>query len=86
MVKAQVDYTGQLLPGMYARMLIPAGIERLLVVPKERVIGYGQLDIVWVVSDGEVDRRFIRTGREVRPGVLEVISGLKAGEMILPHR
>ena len=86
MVKAQVDYTGQLLPGMYARMLIPAGIESLLLVPKDRVIDYGQLDIVWVAGNGAVDRRFIRTGREIRPGVLEVVSGLEAGEKVLPRK
>lgn len=84
MVKAQVDYSGQLLPGMYARMLIPAGMETLLLVPKDRVVDYGQLDIVWVDHNGAVDRRFIRTGREIRPGVLEVISGLEVGEQILP--
>ena len=86
MVKAQVDYTGQLLPGMYARMLIPAGTQNLLLVPKDRVIEYGQLDIVWVTANGDSDRRFIRTGREVRPGVLEVVSGLEAGEKVLAPR
>jgi len=86
MVKAQVDYSGQLLPGMYARMLIPAGTENLLLVPADRVVNYGQLDIVWVVRDGFVDRRFIRTGREVRPGMLEVVSGLEEGEQALPPR
>jgi membrane fusion protein (multidrug efflux system) len=86
MVKAQIDYSGQLMPGMYARMLIPAGRETLLLVPKDRVVDYGQLDIVWVSRNGEVDRRFIRTGREIRPGVLEVVSGLEAGEQILSPR
>lgn len=86
MVKAQVEYDGQLLPGMYARMLIPAGTESLLLVPADRVVNYGQLDIVWVLSDANVDRRFIRTGREVRPGMLEVISGLVEGEQVLPPR
>ena len=86
MVKAQLDYGGQLLPGMYARMLIPTGTESLLLVPAERIVNYGQLDIVWVLSDGVVDRRFIRTGREVRPGMLIVISGLTEGEQILPAR
>jgi len=38
------------------------------------------------VQDGIVDRRFIRTGREVRPGMLEVISGLELGEQVLPPR
>jgi membrane fusion protein (multidrug efflux system) len=84
MVKAQVDYSGQLLPGMYARMLVPAGLETLLLVPKDRVIDYGQLDIVWVENEGQVDRRFIRTGREIRPGVIEVLSGLEVGEKVLP--
>lgn len=86
MVKAQVNYSGRLLPGMYARMLIPAGRESLLLVPRDRVVNYGQLDIVWIVQDGIVDRRFIRTGREVRPGMLEVISGLELGEQVLPPR
>jgi membrane fusion protein (multidrug efflux system) len=86
MVKAQVDYSAQLLPGMYARMLIPAGTESLLLVPADRLVNYGQLEIVWVVSGGFVDRRFIRTGREARPGMLEVISGLEEGEQVLPPR
>jgi len=86
MAKAQVDYSGQLLPGMYARMLIPAGIESLLLVPVDRVVNYGQLNIVWVESNGFVDRRFIRTGREVRPGMVEVISGLAKDERVLPSR
>ena len=86
MVKAQLDYGGQLLPGMYARMLIPTRTENLLLVPADRVVNYGQLDIVWVVDDGRVDRRFVRTGREVRPGMLLVISGLSEGEQVLPAR
>lgn len=84
MVKAQVDGGGTLLPGMYARMLIPAGAEELVLVPADRVVSYGQLQIVWVVSEGHVDRRFIRTGREVRPGMLEVLSGLDAGDAVIP--
>jgi RND family efflux transporter MFP subunit len=86
MVKAQVDYSGQLLPGMYARMLVPAGTETLLLAPADRVVSYGQLNIVWVISNDRIDRRFIRIGREVRPGMLEVISGLEENEMILPPR
>lgn len=86
MVKAQIEYSGQLLPGMYARMLVPAGTESLLLVPADRVVSYGQLNIVWVIHNGRIDRRFIRTGREVRPGMLEVISGLEENEMILPPR
>ena len=84
MVRAQVDDDGSLLPGMYARLLVPAGTRRLLLVPTERVVNYGQLNIVWVLSDGNVNRRFIRTGREVLPGMLEVLAGLEDGELLVP--
>jgi len=84
MVKASTDYSGQLLPGMYARMLVPAGTRSALLVPEDRVISYGQLDLVWVSGEGGIERRFIRTGRVLRPGMREVISGLAEGEWILP--
>ena len=86
MVKAQIDYSGQLLPGMYARMQVPAGTRSMLLVPEERILHYGQLDLVWVGTQAGVERRFVRTGREVRPGMLEVLSGLAEGERILPPR
>ena len=86
MVTAQIDYSGQLLPGMYARMQVPAGTRSMLLVPEERILHYGQLDLVWVGTQAGVERRFVRTGREVRPGMLEVLSGLAEGERILPPR
>ena len=84
MVRARVEYDGQLLPGMYARLLVPAGRESLLLVPQDLVTEYGQLDIVWVIEDGRTDRRFIRAGREISPGMIEVISGLEEGDRLLP--
>lgn len=84
MVKAQIDYSGQLLPGMYARMRVPAGTRSVLLVPADRVLNYGQLDLVWVSGEGGVQRRFIRSGREIRPGMVEVISGLAEGDQVLP--
>ena len=86
MVKARVEFDGQLLPGMYARLLVPASRESLILVPVNRVTKYGQLDIVWVQSNGQTDRRFIRAGREAEPGMLEVISGLEEGELVVLPR
>ncbi len=84
MVRARVEYDKQLLPGMYARLLVPAGRQSLLLVPKELVTEYGQLDIVWVIDNGRTDRRFIRAGREISTGMIEVISGLEEGDRLLP--
>jgi multidrug efflux pump subunit AcrA (membrane-fusion protein) len=84
MVRASIDYDGQLLPGMYARLLVPAGRENLLLVPQDLVSEYGQLDVVWVRNDGRTDRRFIRVGRNISPNMIEVISGLEEGDQLLP--
>jgi RND family efflux transporter MFP subunit len=86
MIKARVEYDGQLLPGMYARLLVPASRESLVLVPADRVSKYGQMDIVWVQSNGQTNRRFIRAGREVQPGMLEVISGLEEGDLVVLPR
>ena len=83
MVRASVEYDGQLLPGMYARLLVPAGRESLLLIPQDLVAEYGQLDIVWLIKDGHTDRRFIRAGRKIPPDMIEVISGLEEGDRLL---
>ena len=86
MVKARLDFDEQLLPGMYARMLVPASRENLIMIPPGYVSRYGQLDIVWVQSKGETKRRFIRAGREVEPGLMAVLSGLEEGELVVRPR
>jgi RND family efflux transporter MFP subunit len=83
LVKASISYQEQLLPGMYARLLVPAGEQELLYVPKERVGHVGQLSMVWVSENGVVQRRYIRLGKEHKEGYVAVIAGIKAGDKIL---
>jgi RND family efflux transporter MFP subunit len=86
MVKASLDYDERLLPGMYARLLVPASRENLILIPADYVRQYGQLDIVWVQNNGNTTRRFIRAGRKVEPGLLSVLSGLNEGEWVVRPR
>jgi len=85
LVKARIDFQDDLMPGMYARLLVPARAERLLLIPPGMVSDYGQLDLVWVYRDGRSERRFVRLGRSFGPDRIEVVSGLEAGEILLPH-
>ena len=83
LIKSSLDYTEGLLPGMYARMNISAGIQSLLLIPENRVAKVGQLNVVWVFANGQVERRFIRTGKTFEGGLIEVITGLNEHELLL---
>ena len=84
LVKAGVAFDQRMLPGMYARLLVPAGVKKQLLVPADRVVHVGQLDLVWVYQDGQGYRRFVRIGQLVQNGQVEILSGLAEGELILP--
>ena len=84
LVKAGVAFDKNMLPGMYARLLVPAGIEKQLLIPADRVVHVGQLDLVWIYQDGHSYRRFVRIGQVVQDGQVEILSGLAEGDMVLP--
>ena len=67
--------------GMFGRILIPLDEEQVLVIPREAVKSVGQLELVDVVENGQVNRRAIRTGRLIDDDV-EVLSGLREGEQV----
>lgn len=84
LIKVRITYHEDLLPGMYARMLIPAGKQTKLTIPINKVAHVGQLDFVWLNLDGEIQRRFVRLGKKEKNGRITVISGLMAGDEIIP--
>ncbi len=84
LIKALLPSEKQLLPGMYARLHVPAGERSRLLIPAERVAQVGQLDVVWVADEGRVLRRFVRLGRPTGDGQVEVLSGLEADDRVMP--
>ena len=83
LVKASINYQEQLLPGMYARMLIPSGRENVIYLPKNYIAQVGQLSVVWVNESGVAQRRFVRLGKATTNGLVAIISGLQANEQVL---
>ena len=85
-----VKVTGPCPPGIYSGMFgrinIPLGEEKVLVIPPQAVHHVGQLKLVNVVEGDRVVRRSIRTGRQIpvdgKP-YIEVLSGLKEGEKVV---
>jgi len=83
LIKARITYNENLLPGMYARMLIPAGKQIKLNIPSDKVAHVGQLNFVWISINGSVQRRFVRLGKTQQNGMVTVISGLKNGDEVI---
>jgi len=83
LIKARINYHEKLLPGMYARMLIPAGEQSKLNIPLDKVARVGQLNFVWLNVNGEVQRRFVRLGKVQSNGMVAVISGLMADDEVI---
>lgn len=83
LIKARISYHENLLPGMYARILIPAGEQIKLKIPMKKVAHVGQLNFVWLNVNGEVQRRFVRLGKAQSDGMVSVISGLTAGDKVI---
>ncbi len=83
-VKIRLPYDERLLPGMYARVAVPAGSEQRLYVPTALLAQAGQLWVVSVAGPEGPERRFLRLGRELPDGRAEVVSGLAPGDRVLP--
>lgn len=84
LVKCRLEEGAGLLPGMYARLQVPAGEATILLVPSTHVARVGQLDLVWVAGEAGVERRYVRLGRSYPEDRIEVVSGLSEGERTLP--
>ncbi len=88
LVKSQINDSSGLLPGMYARLLIPASKSKRILVPQRYVANVGQLNIVWVLQAENakqfIEKRFVKVGMLLEGDMVEIVSGLKAGERLVP--
>ena len=81
-------------PGMYAKLLVPLGNKKVLVIPPEAIVQVGQLTMVDVAGggstagsppSGSLERRNVQLGNPIDFGgkqYVQVLSGLKAGENV----
>ncbi|MCE5328389.1 MAG: efflux RND transporter periplasmic adaptor subunit [Planctomycetaceae bacterium] len=73
-------------PGMYAKLRVPLGQAKVLVIPPAAVEHVGQLTMVTVAGPRGLERRSVQLGRsltiDAKPQV-EVLAGLKGGEKVV---
>ncbi len=83
LVKVALPETPGLVEGMFGRLKIEAGSREHLCLNVQAIKRIGQLDFVEVVrEDGTKELRLVQIGRFGRPGHVEVLSGLNAGEKV----
>ncbi|TRX57458.1 efflux RND transporter periplasmic adaptor subunit [Thalassomonas sp. M1454] len=73
---------GKLRPGMLMAITIKRKVEHVLQLPETAVIPFEDSHFVFLNNDGVVARTPIVIGRR-KPGVVEIISGLNAGDEVV---
>lgn len=73
---------GTLKPGFFARVTIQTDRkEKVLMVPADSVFKFAGLEKVFVIDNGKVAERVVRSGVRVQD-LLEIVEGVKEGELI----
>lgn len=72
-----------LLPGTAAKILLPVGLAKKLVMPAAAVLRRGELVGAYVIgAEGRPQLRQIRVGEPVAGGLVEVLAGVADGERV----
>jgi multidrug efflux pump subunit AcrA (membrane-fusion protein) len=79
LVKVRLPDAASLKSGAFARVAVPIGTSRLILVPTSAVVHEGQLTGIYTVDSDQIARfRLIRTGKSLG-NTIEVLSGLQEG-------
>ena len=69
-------------PGMLVKVAFVVGEQQRLVVPASAVVHRSEVTAVYVLRDGNIQFRQVRTGRSLVDGMVEVFAGLDEGEQV----
>jgi HlyD family secretion protein len=81
LVKAILPGTEGLYAGMFGRLMIPVGEEKVVLAPENAVRRVGQLEMVLVRGKDGWKQVYVTTGRR-HQGMVEILSGLNGGETL----
>jgi len=81
-IKLDLPPTKALMPGQFARLVVPVGETESLRAPAAAVLQRGQLNIVFVAADQRARMHLVKTGRQFGSEV-EILSGLDSGDLVV---
>jgi len=81
-VKLEIPDRPALRSGQYAQVTVSGSPEVLVTIPSTAMVTRGQLTGVYIVEEGVLHYRQVKTGREF-DGRIEILSGLSGGETIV---
>lgn len=73
---------GELRPGMFMTVKLQGEVAPALLVPESAIVPEQGRTFVFVVEDGQASRREVKLGKR-RPGVVEIVEGLKEHERVV---
>lgn len=73
---------GELRPGMFMTVKLQGEVAPALLVPENAIVPEQGRTFVFVVEDGQATRREVKLGKR-RPGVVEIVEGLKEHERVV---
>lgn len=83
LVKVAIGFDAALMPGMFARFIVPVTHTPVILIPESAVTEVGELDMVSVHDGGKVERRLVRLGKKHAGGLVAVRAGLHVGEYVV---
>lgn len=84
-LRAQIaNPDGRLKPGQFAKLQLDTGTDTsdALLVPEQALMQDGDTRFVYTVVDGKAKKTVIKTGARI-PGMVQVVEGLKAGDVVI---
>jgi len=82
LVKLDLPASPSLRAGQFGRVAMPVGGTSTLRIPASAVVVRGQMELVFVVSEGKAGLRIVKTGKRIGDDV-ELVSGVEAGESLV---
>ncbi len=80
-VRLELEDQINLMPGLYAQLKLPQASLMGILVKPEWIHYYGQLAMVYVLNNSQIERRYVRLG-ERNNQMFHIVSGLKAGDKL----